>query len=409
MRRIGRLVFATFLATLALASATSAAVAPASGELPMGGPPPTERQRTPSSAYLGDRAVVAWEDLAGIFARFHDGAGAATSSTVQLAANDPMPELPFDAVLTLHKQPKLAVRGDGFLLVWVEQRTRIRSYYFHEERFIQSSRIMARLFDGNGAPRGRASELAFARAELTRPAVVTDAQGYWVTWQQTGGDGKGVHLRQVSDAGRPGNRVAVSSAGGRPSLAVSGNRILVAWEQVDGVLQVFARIIGTNGGPVTGAMQLTDHALQAEQTAVAAGRDGEFLVAWQHSPDGRHAHIYGQIVSRGGGFLGPELNLSAGVSSGDQGAPRLANLPDGGYLVSWVLWFGTFSSAVQAAAFDGLGNPAGNVVRVSLGPVTGPWSVSLAAGPAGKVLAVWEGGNERQQLALRGRLLQSSP
>src|SRR5688572_29202504 len=114
MRRIGRFVFATLLVSLALASAGSAAVAPASGELPMGGPPPTERQRTPSAAYLGDRAVVAWEDLGGVFARFHDGAGAATGSAAQLAVNDPFPVVPFDAVLTLHKQPKLAARRDGF-------------------------------------------------------------------------------------------------------------------------------------------------------------------------------------------------------------------------------------------------------------------------------------------------------
>jgi hypothetical protein len=176
---------------------------------------------------------------------------------------------------------------------------------------------------------------------------------------------------------------------------------------MDGVLQVYARIIGATGNPVTGVMQLTDDVLQAEQAAVAVGRDGEFLVAWQHSPDGRHAHIYGQILSRGGGFLGPVLTLNAG--NGDQGAPRLASLPDGGYLVSWVLWFGTRITAIEAAALDGLGNPRGDVIRVSLGRVTGPWSLSLAGGPGGKVLAVWEGGNESRKLALRGRLLQSSP
>lgn len=407
MRRIGRLVFATFLVSLALAAAGSAAVAPASGELPMGGPPPTERQRTPAAAYLGDRAVVAWEDTAGVFARFHDGSGAVTGPAVHLAVSDPFPEVPFDAVLTLQKQPKIAVRGDGFLLVWVEQRMRIRSYFFHEERILQSSRVMARLFDNKAAPRGRAMEVAFGRADLTRPAVATDAHGYWVAWQQTGGEGKGIHLRRVNDNGRPGARLAVSSAGGRPTLAVSGNRILVAWDQKEDVLQVKARLIGTDGNPVSGVMDLTDDALQSEWPAVVAGRDGEFLVAWQHSPDGRHAHISGQILSRGGAALSPVLTLNAG--NGDQGAPRLTSLPEGGYLVSWVLWFGTRSIAVQAAAFDGLGNAQGDVVRVSLGPMTGPWSVALATGPEGRVLAVWEGGNESRKLALRGRLLQSSP
>ncbi len=413
MRRIARLVFATFLVSVLLpsfATAAFAAVEAASSELAIGAQP-SKNQRAPAAAYLGGRSVVAWEDVTGLFARFYDGAGANVGPTVNLAANDPLPEVPFDAVLTLHRQPRIVTRGsDGFLLVWVEQRVRIRSYWFHESRTLLSSRVMARLFDGQAAPRARAWEVASGRSELTRPAVVADAQGYWVAWQQTAGEGKGIHLRRVAENGRPGAQLAVSTAGARPALGVAGNRVLVAWEQRTGPanrVQIHARLFGTDGAPFGGAMQLTAGGYQSEQAAIVAGREGEFLVAWQHSPDGRHAHIYGQLLSRSGAALGPELTLNAG--EGDQGAPRLANLPDGGYLVSWVLWYGTYSSAVQAAAFDALGNPRGDVVRVSLGPVTGPWSVSLAPGPAGKVLAVWEGGDESRQLALRGRLLQTSP
>jgi hypothetical protein len=413
MRRIARLALAASVAAFllpGLAATSWAAVAPAGGELPMGGPPPGERQRAPAAAYVGDRAVVAWEDTGGLFARFHDGTGAAASPPVLVAANDPMPEVPFDAVVTVQRQPAIAARADGFLLVWVEQKMRIRSYWFREERLLQSNKVMARLFDANGVPRTQVREVASGRNELARPAVVADAQAFFVAWQQTGGDAKGIHLRRLNDTGRPGTQLLVSPLGARPALGISGNRLLVAWDQCCGSgagrLQVYARLVGTDAVPVGGAFGLATGPVQSEQAAVMGGRDGEFLVAWQRSPDGRQAHLYGQLVSRAGAALGPVLTLSSG--QGDHGAPRLASLPDGAYLVSWVQWFGTFMSAVQAAPFDALGNASGAVVRVSVGRIVGPWSVSLAAGPGGKVLAVWEGGDEARRAGLRGRLLQQA-
>ncbi|HEV8629428.1 MAG TPA: hypothetical protein VGV61_03855 [Thermoanaerobaculia bacterium] len=395
------------LALLLCALPGRAAVAPTGRELPISS---ATRQQHPSAAYMGSRAVIAWEDVTGVVMRAYDPAGRAVSAATQLAANDPLPEVPFLIVRKEQHEPVIAVRGNGFVAAWVEQTIHYRSDFFYERRDLLASSVMVRLFDGNGTAQVRSWQVAGGDGVVSRPAIVAQGNGYWVVWQQVGGSTPGIHLSRLDDHAKPGLEVAVSSGGVRPALAAADNRLLVAWQQCCGTApvknEVFARLIDLDGTPHGSPFVVSTGGVHSEQPAVVAGNGGEFLVASQRSPDGRHAHVYGQLVSSQGAFLGHEITLSSGT--GDHGSPHLAAIP-GGYLATWSLWFGTFPSAVVGAAFDGLGNARGDAFRISQGRLMGPYTPALAAGPGGKLLAVWEGRDESKQLALRGRALQAEP
>lgn len=383
-----------------------AGVAPAGDELAIG---TVLGQKNPAALFLGDHAVVAWEEAGGIVYQTYDENSAALGDEVVVAANDHVPPPPFRLELKEQHQPALAKRGSDFAVVWVEQTIRRRVDIFYEKRDLLSSRIFARVFDSAGTPRGPARQLAGGAADLSRPAVVAQGEGYWVAWQQIGGERPGVRLRRLDVDGAPGDQLLVSGIGARPALAANGNRLLVAWEQCCGgggvKREIHARLVNPGGNFRGASFRVATGRVHSEQPAVTAGSGGEFLVAWQRSPDGFHARIDGQLISSEGAFVGTTLRLADG--DGEQGAPRLLTLPDDGYLVTFTQWFGTAATAVVGATFDANGNDVGEAFAINQSyGVTGPYIRALAAGPDGQILAVWEGRTPAKQRRLRGRNLQ---
>src|SRR5581483_8819211 len=115
---------------------------------------------------------------------------------IVLAANDPLPPLPFNAVLREEHDAAVAPRPDGtFLAAWTDQMVNRSADIFYDQEWVISSRVVARLFNADGTPASRLQVLSAdaAYAQVPRVLAVSDTT-FLVTWQERGGDNPGVHL-----------------------------------------------------------------------------------------------------------------------------------------------------------------------------------------------------------------------
>ncbi len=112
---------------------------------------------------------------------------------------------------------------------------------------------------------------------------------------------------------------------------------------------------------------------QQEKPDVAFLPDGRFVLVWQSFPgqDGDGSGIFGQIFSQAGTKVGAEFRLNE-VTAGQQTQPRIAGLPDGGYVVVWQ------SCPNTDSGIGGDGNDCGIIGRRFSGdtPVTGDFVVN---------------------------------
>jgi len=91
---------------------------------------------------------------------------------------------------------------------------------------------------------------------------------------------------------------------------------------------------------------------------VAQLSDGGFIISWwSNNTDGNGAGAFAQRYAADGSTVGGEVQVNT-VAQGDQFSPVVAGLSDGGYTVAWQsidLVAGVFSDVVSARRFDASG------------------------------------------------------
>jgi hypothetical protein len=283
----------TAVATLPLA----AAIVPAQNEL--GSLPASGRQHRPSISMHNGGSLVAWEDdVLGVVARRLSTGYGPLGTPVVLAANDPIPALPFSAVLREERDPAIAARGDGtFAAAWLEQTFQHSADIFYDQKYLISSRVMARVFNADGTPASRPFTLSSGGANATVPQAVAAGDDWFVVWQEREGSGNSIHMATIDRRGQSAD-IAVSPRGGvRPSIALGGNAVLVAFERSGsaGVPMIFGRLY-TLGGAANGnasaaafsavgnaqgnPVDLNDKPIAGLDLALATGTQGRILGAW---------------------------------------------------------------------------------------------------------------------------------
>jgi hypothetical protein len=400
--------------TLVCAAPLAAQVTPLGGEMSVSTASGQEHQ--PAIAFLRDGSVLVWEnDLGGIVGRRFDGSGAGRGAAFVLAANDPLPALPFyHAVLRETHEPAIATRPDGsFLAVWTDQMVNRTADIFYDQEYVISSRIVARLFRADGSPASRPWTLSAEDAVAGRARVaLASGDSFLVVWQERGGEDPGVHLRRVDRRNGPaGDDVLVGQRGLRPAIAVGANNALVGWERCCGPnngSQVFVRLFDVRGVPAGDVFKVADDTPRGARAVSIAGQPtGDFLVAFQRAlaEDGRATRVYGQLFNRQGAAVGGELALSGGSAGFAQTSPAVGSLANGGWVVSWLTWFNTFSrGAATAASFSRLGSQSSAPFDFNADqqPIVG-LEMALATGSDGRVLAAWEGFDAAGARGLRAR------
>jgi hypothetical protein len=370
------------------------------------------KAHAPAVALVQNGSLVLWEDeFQGVLARRFDNSGSPRAATVVLAANDPLPPLPFSGrILHEMREPALAARADGsFLAVWSDLKlNRSADIFYQPPPLVVASQVYARLFGSDGRPLSRAVLLSGVDAVAGRPQAVANGDGFLVTWQEKGGADAGAHLRSIDRDGTPGTDVLVAPRATRPSLALGGNGVLVTFERSSSKtqVQVFGRLYTRNGAPAGEAFRIAGEPSRAAGASAVAGQPGGFLVVYTRlQPNStRRTAVYGQLVSKLGQLTGGELQISHGFGE-SHSAPVLASLADGGWIVDWLSWDGGFAVAQSAGVLTPAANAVGNPLFLNEGPIHAR-AGALASSPDGRLLAVWEGFGPNSLPGLRGRGLR---
>lgn len=233
-------------------------------------------------------------------------------------------------------------------------------------------------------------------------AIATLADGSSVVvWQSAGQDGSdlGVYGQRRSAAGaRLGTefRVATTTAGAQSQPAVAalkGGGFVVVWQSAgqDGSgLGVYLKRYAANGtaqGTETIAATTTKGDQQAP--AVAALADGGFVVAWQSAPTATSpSTIRARRWSAAGVPAGPDFRADTTTTTG-QTAPTVAGLEAGGFLIAWVSTGSGGSTTIRGQAFTAAAAKAGGEVAISTSTVGGRSQPVLAPIAGGGAVAVW--------------------
>jgi hypothetical protein len=402
MRFIRPLLAAALAATVAVAA--GAELAPLPGELTIS-EAPSNTQNQPAVALVRDGSLVVWaDDVRGILGRRFAASGAARDRPQLLAANDPLPPVPFrDRVRHEAHAVTIAARPDGsFLAVWVDVKLKHSDDGFAEHRLVVSQRVAARFFDAEGRPVSRVWMLSRLASVASGPQVAPAGNRFLVTWYERAGPQPGVHLTAVGRKG-PARDVLVGGRGTRPAVAAGGQGAIVAWLKCcssQGGHDLLAQRVDA-GGNLAGQSFLVASGLPLATPTVGGRPGGDFLVAYQrrHAPE-LSTRIHGQVVSAQGALVGGELALSGDYGTGHS-APVAAALP-GGWVVGWVTWRNEFRVGATLVALGALGNALGNPVDLNEMPIAG-LRMGLAAASDGRLLAAWEGFDARGTQGLRAR------
>lgn len=392
-----------------------AQLTPLGNELPISSITDKNRQLWPAAGLSTAGARLVWEDdnqgiVSSVVSKPELGAGA----PAVLAANDPLPKLPFQATLHEQHQPALAVQSDGsFLLVWTETTlNRYAAYAYIDERTPISSRVVGRRFAADGQPQGELFEIAGGKGFPARPALAVGG-GTWIAWEELEGAGAGVHFRSLDAKGHLGKDVLAGAGGRNAAIAASDKSVLVAWDHGDQQeTSVSVRLFKTSGSPLGAATKVGSGTMSTGMSAAAAGRSGDFLLAWQGGPDAtfHDSHVYGQLLRQKGSsaaLVGSPQMLSTGDGNRHL-TPAVAALADGNWLAAWVSWHGVVPLEVDVVTLDAAGAEVGHPVRLNDRRPFELGTIAVAAEP-GQVWASWVSAGPDGHSRIRARVSSNGP
>jgi hypothetical protein len=378
-----------------LAVPAGAAVGPLSTEFRVN-PTNDFRQVNPVAAFApSGAALVVWEnDQAGIRGRFHNLRGVALGDQLTLVANQGLGG-GREGEVRFHKEPAVAFLPNGqFLLAWTEERTYVRSFPYIEERDVRNQDVLVQRFDARGAPAGDRFRVNAQEAGLqSAPELALLANGNaLVVWESKVGEAATLVARPITRLGRPsGDEIVLSShpEAGRAAVAAGRGGFLVTWDENGaGGGEVFGRLIGAAGQPQGAAFAVTSGIGSKRWSAVAAGADGNYLVAWHNTVARGVVHIHGQFLSAAGGFLGTAFQISGDTRS--QVAPALA-AARGGFIATWRESIPS-GLGIRAVELDALGARVGDEIEVTRTGVSKNYRTNVAADGKGGFLVPWETG-----------------
>jgi len=229
-------------------------------------------------------------------------------------------------------------------------------------------------FTAGGLTSGEETRVNTQTTGSQNTATVTAlADGGWlVSWMAYSEDGlqSDILQQRYSSAGLPvGTETTVNSSSGTlqespQTTALLDGGWLVTWHapQADGnATDIFQQRYAANGNAVAGETRVnstvTDYQLNASTCALA---DGGWLVCWEsYNQDGSGYGVYQQRYNAQGIAQGAEVRVNS-FTSGSQGTPSVAALPDGGWVVSWTSYEQEdTTSGIFQQRYSAAGTPVG--------------------------------------------------
>ena len=244
-----------------------------------------------------------------------------------------------------------------------------------------SSNVIGQRFAAAGDPVGAAFRINDATNSSARlPTVDVDGSGnFVVVWHADFFPGRLLLGRRLAANGTPlGAEFQVNAnSGGYPSVpAVASGRdgsFVVAW-QLQSPSGILARRFDASGMPVGGDLTVGP---SGQRPAIDVDADGDFAVAWS-GPNGSAADVFGARFQSSGIPAGPTFRVNS-YTTGAQAFPRIASDPAGNFVVAWLSEAQNGVDGVFAQRY------AGGLSAAALG-------IDALAGPTSDGNDVFEGG-----------------
>jgi Ca2+-binding RTX toxin-like protein len=324
-----------------------------------------DNQMQPAIAALSDGGyVVVWQsnsqDLEGygIFAQRYDASGIAVGYETQIndtgTGNQTYPTV-------------TALTGGGYAIAWMSDPNDGSSY-----------NVYARHYDAMGHVASFEGMINKTTHDLqTLPSIAGLAGGgYVVAWQSNAQDGSGygIYAHRYGVAGDIQVNTTTASSQTAPVVAaLADGGYVVAWQSLNqdavGLYNggIYAQRYDA-GGVAVGTETRINTTTANDQFApsIAALAGGGYIICWQSSgQDGSGAGIYAQRYDAAGSAVGTETRINT-YTSGDQTAPCVAALHDGGYIVTWQsnLQDGS-STGIYVQRYDSAGATVGGEILVN--------------------------------------------
>ncbi|MBM3486122.1 MAG: hypothetical protein FJX67_05750 [Alphaproteobacteria bacterium] len=210
--------------------------------------------------------------------------------------------------------------------------------------------MFGRQFDGNGAAQSSQFRLnVFATSNQEEPQGAAIGDGRWVAvWQSLGQDGSG--------RGVVGRIFGGGDVGGGEEFVVNTN------------------IFGVQERPV-----------------VAGLKDGGFVVAWQSAfQDGPGYGVFAQRYAADGTRIGDEFRVNT-ITAGQQQAPAIVGLPDGGFFIAWETEsLDGDGFAIAGRRFDAAGLAAAPEFQINTTTASNQTDPHLMLTATGGLVVTWE-------------------
>jgi hypothetical protein len=277
------------------------------------------------------------------------------------------------------------LEGGGFVVVWQGLQT-------------GNNDIYAQIYNTTGRP--VSSELRCnteVMGSQSNPAVTKlEGGGFVVVWDgdQTGNND--IYAQIYNATGEPNIpelRCNINTSGSQYNPAVAGLKgggFVVVWEgNQAGSTDIYRQIYNAVVGPTSSEMLCnTDLTGVQYNPAVARLEGGGFVVVWQGSQTGNN-DIYAQIYNATDGPISSEL-LCNRVVAGSQGAPSVAGLVDGNFVVVWRS-DQTGNDDVYAQIFNTSGGHTNNELRCNTNLNGSQDSPAVTELLGGGLVVVWRG------------------
>lgn len=265
-----------------------------------------------------------------------------------LAGSSPMLETTISQTVTNNQTaPKAEMLKDGsVIVVWQSNQTGAGTsgYDIYARRFRNSS----------GSTRGDDLKIntTVVTGDQVNPQIAALSDGgYVVVWEDQGGadgSGRGVYAQRVTISGSTGtgtlsgsaSLVNTTTAGDQKEAAVAALRdggFVVTWTAAgqDGSgTGIYAQRYNSSFAKVGSEFKVNTTTTGDQSTSdVIALMGGGFFVVWQ-SPDASGTGIYGQRFNASGTAVGTEFRIN-NETNGNQYYPSLTELANGDLMVNW--------------------------------------------------------------------------
>jgi hypothetical protein len=272
-----------------------------------------------------------------------------------------------------------------------------------------------------GAPIGSAFRVNVATTgPAGRPSVAADSSGnFVVVWDGyqyiTTSPLPGIFGRRFADDGTPltGDfRIsAVSSAPVQwPHVATAPNGdFVVVWTHLDksaSAYGVFGRRFSSTGAPYASAFAVSSQSVLPRTGAVSASTHG-FVVVWEDA-GGDLNDVFAKRYDASGAPIGDQFRMNA-YTTGDQVAPDVVALADGGFVAVWTGAGPADNFGVRGRRYDGSGVPLDLGTRLNTYTTGGQNFPRIAADQLGGFVVVWESnGQAHSDYSVFGQRLDAS-